>query len=336
MTLNQIFEQTSQIFDKSPVTREDREYLLYYINLAAREFWDTQDLPEAIREKSFSADNRVVTLPDYVGQLRAIRECCDKSTIVSKVARYQTGAWTRNQCNQFTELGTRATAISAKDFSTITVEMAAVDDCQASVVISGPTASARLAHYTFSIQAGVQLSTLSTNLVDISTIVKKLPTNMDILVRDGAGTEIARLPNTSMRSLYKLVHVGPRYCHADCMSTSTNCEQPQLACPASFDVLYKLPFSPLVNDDDVFPIYGYETQFFYKLIEIRKLTSEEQTVETIVQKENALRKYIDTDQRQAHEMKVDMGRNPYKYIKYRTSRRNNTTQYIAGEDNFNL
>lgn len=333
MTLNEIFEQTSQIFMKSPVTQEDRDYLLYYINFAAREFWDTQDLPEAIREKTFQAEKRVVTLPDYVGQLRAIRDCCDKATIHSKVARYQTGAWTRECCHQFTELGTRATSVSATDLSAIVVEMAAVDTCTASVVVSGPTAAARLAHYTFDIQAGVQNSTLTTNLVDIVHIVKKVPTNMDIVIKQAADLrELARIPNTSMKSMYKLVQVGNKLMHRDC-NTSLECESNDLSCPRHFDVLFKLPFTPLVNDNDVFPIYGYETQFFYKLIEVRKLTSEEQTVESIVQKGHALRKYVDTDQRQAHDMKVDMGRNPYKYIKYRSSRRNNTTNYITGEDN---
>jgi len=325
MTLSEIFEQAGQIWMKSPATEADRQFLLFYINFSAREFWNAMDLQESIREQTFETDaSNYIALPQYIGRLRAIRSHCDVAGIRSQQARYQTGDWARNRCHQFTLVNTSALKRASSRLDQLMLQLVGIDTVECTVTITGPTGNA--ARDTVSIQMlpGDHEKTVATNLTDITSIVKSRVTAGNLVVLDALGEEIADIPNNLTESRYINVQVGG--CYGD------------HACGAGvgqkFDVLYKVPFEKLANDTDIFPIAGYEEMFFYKMLEVRKLTDpDEADLMTIIQKEHALRQVNDFDHHQGLERRVDRGTNPFARLRNIRTRRQDTSRYIAGEDN---
>ena len=74
MALNYILEQVGYKMGLDPSQSTQRSVLLRFVNTAAKELYHMSDMAGCYEEQYFKVNaNQTIALPDYVGQIRALR-----------------------------------------------------------------------------------------------------------------------------------------------------------------------------------------------------------------------------------------------------------------------
>lgn len=243
----------------------DRTLLVSIINSAAKEVYESTDLPGSLREITcLVPPSSIIALPYFVGELRAMRQTNsrDRLGLREMVSRYSFQPWSPDEIwrawRVMQKSPTKNSIVNAA--VPITLSRHAAETDEVSVTIVGATEnSARVEEVALFQPADLELQ-LQTPFIYIHSITKTTPNTFDIVFTGadqlGAPLELAVIPNDRLESTYTIVDVS-EYPSGGEVGGST----------WYIDVLYKQPLFSLFNDGDTFPCEGFDDAIVYKVLE---------------------------------------------------------------------
>lgn len=241
-----------------------RAVLLDIINQAADEIYSRGDLPIQLREVYIrSTSNKELTLPTFVGELRAIRSSFwnDKWELQSMAQRYMQSEW-KTTWKNWRIVGESPVNADIANASPGTIEIAAADPTVV-VTLVGETNDSNRAKETVILSSTSVAWTKS--YFSYLRIYKNKITDTNIILKDNAGLELAILYADQLESRYLIVDVSQ---YPDL--TGSECPDGTYA----MEVLYKPRRNILYYDEDCFPLDGYDNIIVLKAKQI--LTEDEE------------------------------------------------------------
>ncbi len=269
MSLGYILEEVSREMGINLSDTRERARLVAHVNKAAKEIYALPDaqLPVQLKEVFVRVTaNKELALPPFVGEMRAIRSgctdyCTDKWELRTMLPRYNKAEW-EQQWKNWRHKGYRPVAIEWLNTApgTITYPVA---DSSVIVTIQGETENSQNAI------DNVTLSATSTSWTktfsEIKRISKNKVTSYDVVLTDAEGNEFAIIYADQLEARYLLVDVS-QYPTNNCCACSDG--------TYIMEVLYK-PYLPVMyNDEDFFPVDGFDD--ILALATIQLLTEKEE------------------------------------------------------------
>lgn len=237
-----------------------RNSALEKINKAARELYDTTDLPGCLREQVFTFDptNKMVTLPSYVGQIRGVRryESTERIKLEDLRPRYHSDKsfqsifeWRIKQIVPVLR--------TPENSAPYKITATSANGEAFKVYISGVTdvAQSDIDVFEFDVSDVEKIGT-KVFLTSPLAITKDKLTTVNLSVFDASDNLIAEIPNNERQSRYTLVQVLDDKNDFNASSGDCNC----------YEILYKLQLTTLKNDYDVFPCDGYDDAIVWKAV----------------------------------------------------------------------
>jgi hypothetical protein len=235
--------------------------LVALINSAAQQIWDQTDLPNCLMEQVFTVDNADplprIALPTYCRELRGVRDRLGAIEVHDMRAKYATMPWPWDNGYRWRILGDRPLLRSIDN----ALELALVPGTYPAamvITITGETATAtRITRTLDYLGAG---SAVGVNWTDVFSITKNVPTEIDVGLTAG-GTVMSVIPNNESAAQYMLIELyeAPRQCSEP--TYKGRC----------YEILFKPPFAPLINDGDSFQMSGYDQPIAYRATAIFRL-----------------------------------------------------------------
>lgn len=260
MSLKSIREELADTDGLSASTQS--VWLDRQINRAAKELHDEYYLYLAEREQvvKLDDDQQCITLPHYVDTLVACRryQTRDKIDIESMRPRYRSDRWAEpflgRPYNRFRFLQREALKRSYTNTAPFMVALSA--DAAADIVLTlvGETENAAKVTDTCTVVAGSRTASFTKSFRKVFEFTKAAVSTEDVTLKDVEGNILAVLPNNLTRVSYPVYQVLER--------TETHGTDQSF-----FEVLYKLKFEPLVNDNDTFLDESYDNALYHKVQE---------------------------------------------------------------------
>ena len=232
-----------------------RSWALQLVNRVAKQLYESRDLVMSLREQyfSFSTSDTQITLPYYVGHIRAARRpalnLADPIELNDMGPRYHYNSWGGLGTNTWRIKHTSPTATFITSPRKYEVYIPEAQDSDISVMFTGETSTAAQAAETVVIPAGSTSATQTKLFLSYKSISKAL-TPVDVFVRNVDTREvIAHLPSNQERSRYLIVNVKE-----DCFN---KIRTPTHTCFV-VEMLYKPLYIPLYADTDEFQAEGYD------------------------------------------------------------------------------
>jgi len=235
-----------------------RDVLLRFVNEAAIELYQQSDMAGCLEEQYFAINgNQEITLPDYVGQVRAMRQADTQIAIkLSQMRpRYNDFNWT-DGWNNYRVKGLSACKTALKNQSVLNITVAAIEYPPIVISIVGSNDNAA------SISESVTMTSLTMSTVNdynnISAATKDRVNNCNVTISDIDGNEVTVIPNNKLEAKYQILDVGlaPWLCTS--LSPQGNW----------VEVLYKKSLNWFQNDTDEFPAPGYDNVIVDKVLEL--------------------------------------------------------------------
>lgn len=235
---------------------EERNTLLSLANRAAEELYTGQDLPGALYEILANVTpNAQCSLPDIIGELRAMREY--ETTIKVQLRdmrpRYSYEPWPE----RWTNWRLKPPAAIYRDITNagpLFLTSPDIEDTPAEVIISGSTANSGKVSETVTMDATTKQSVNS--YVTVDSIQRRSRALYDVTILDTNGIEVAILRNFLYRTEYQVVDL-----------TNYPWGVPLSNFPL-IEILYKARRFPFYEDADEFPCPGFDTAIAMKACEI--------------------------------------------------------------------
>lgn len=241
---------------------EQRAFLLDYINEAASELWESTDLPGSLQEVFVNATPRGrISLPAFVGKLRAVRHCKHNGFIklVDIRSRYVGQDWVE-KWNKFRVISTGPLANEITNAAPLQYRYPEANS-DVSVTVHGSTESSNNASETITMTSAVMNGTV--NFVEIRSISKEEPSEYNLSIVDVNGNDL---------SLIYADQRIPEYITID-ISAYPNWQSCCAGGEYAIEVLYKQKLPLFLNDTDEFPVADYDDIIVLKT---KQLLAEEQ------------------------------------------------------------
>ena len=265
MALNDILNDiVAETGFKVRTSASEREVVVTRVNAAAKELYDSTDLPGSLDEQVFdlNAGAAQVSLPEYVGQTRGGRyyDSRMKVAIDDMGNRYHAGmnfqdVWYLNfRKLSKSPLSREIINESVLKFSTPIEEL---EDTR--IAIIGPTInSSRAAEEIVLLANTKEVSCISNFRSPIESILKNRKTLYDITVKDIEDNILAVIPNSQYRSTYNIYQI---------------LDTPFPTLPSTWSALevkFKKRYVPMKEDIDQF-VCGddFDKAIFWKFMEHR-------------------------------------------------------------------
>lgn len=247
MSLKRILDFVAPKIGMNPAVAGERSVLLRFVNEAADEVYRQADLVGTQMEQVFQVNgDQTVTLPYYIGPIRAIRElnthiAWDVNRLRPRYNQYSWGDEWRN----YRLRGRQALEKSITNEGPLTI---VVNSAQPSVTVSitGSTLTASQITEVVTL-AGTEQSTTN-NFITIDVITKSAITTCDVFVKDPDDVTLAIIPNHMLASSYQCVDVSMY----PWSNAPTDRESHYV------EILYKKALPVLTEDNDEFPAQGYD------------------------------------------------------------------------------
>lgn len=243
MAVKYILSQLGKKMGLNPNDSLQRPVLLRFVNEAARELYMQADVAGSLMEMVFKVNgDQTVTLPYYVGFVRAVRELASMQTwhINQMRPRYNQFNWPDVFRNwRLKNRQALQTTVTNQSVGVLTVK--AIETPNVIVSLTGSTADS--SQITENVVMNATMVNSINNFLDYTSVVKNCVNQYDITLSDVDGKLLTTIPNTEIESQYQVIDVS-------------NCPWlPQNT--SSFDnyveVLYKKTLPYLYNDGDTFP-----------------------------------------------------------------------------------
>lgn len=293
----------------NPNDAAQRRVLLNFTQPAAVELFQISDMAGSLEEQYFKINaNQTVSLPEYVGQVRAMREADTQiaMSLSQMRPRYNQFNW-QYEWRNWRVKGLQCLQTSVINQSAAVLTVKAVETPPIVVTLVGPTEGSASTSESITMDS---LSKNSTNaFLDYTSITKDRVNNYDVLVSDVDGVQLSVITNTKIKALFQILDVST----APWIPPSTS---PQLGW---IEVLYKKSLAWLTNDSDEFPAPGYDDVWVDKCLQ---LFYEEQNNPTIAltyyQKAMTMLAQIHEDANRGTDDLVAMVENPHDTLWPRT------------------
>ena len=295
----------------------ERNILIDEVNKAAREIYRRSDLPVVLQEVYVRATpNKELALPPFVGEIRAIRQgckdyCTDKWELHSMYPRYNKDEWI-NQWKNWRVKGSVPIGIEWTETAPGTITYPVIDN---DLVISlvGETANSNRAIDQITVSA-TSVNWTKTFL-NITRVAKNKITDYNVVLTDAAGDECAIIYADQLESQYRVVDVSE---YPETLLGCCSCSDGT----SIMEVLYKPILPYMYNDDDFFPVPGFDDAIIVKTLQL--LTEDEEGKEQrailMDAKAERLVKEITGDKEGHIKRKMNTKRNPFFKNNYRNKR----------------
>lgn len=258
MALQYILSQIGDKMGLNPSDSGQRAVLLRFVNEAAKELYHMSDMAGSLEEQYYRiASNQTIALPDYVGQIRAMRESYSHLAIsLSQMRpRYNQFNWSDGRRNWRLK-GLHPLQTSVRNQSTITFTVAEVENPPIVVSVTGSTLTSTNATESLTMSS-VSVTTVNTFL-DVASLIKDRVNNFDVKVLDVDGVQLSYIPNNKLKSSFQIIDISLYPWFPSNIS-------PLLGW---IEVLYKKAMPWLQNDTDEFPADGYDNVIVNKSLQI--------------------------------------------------------------------
>jgi len=248
MGLYYILSQVGAKMGKNPSDPSQRSTMLRFVQEAARELYASSDMAGCYEEQYFKVNsNQTIALPDYVGQIRAMREA--ETLIAIKLSqmrpRFNQIPWP-DEYRTWRILGLQTLQTTLKNQSNLVLSVSKIENPPIVVSISGPNDNAAMVNESVTMDA---LSKTTVNVYnDVSAFTKTVVNTTNIILSDIDGNQISCLSNNKLKASFQIVDI------------STAPWFPPIASPLLgwVEVLYKKALPWFANDSDEFPAVGYD------------------------------------------------------------------------------
>lgn len=238
---------------------DDKNYLNLEINNIANDLYSEHDLVGSLKEIIifFELTAKLVSLPSYVGEVRASRYYDSPFILTLRDIRprYSSSGFTK-QILDPREIGvsTLFNQITNASVLKFSLPEGEVESTDLEIDIIGATPVSTNIQEKLILIAGQNTITSINNWVEAPTsILKNRYNSFDILVTDIEDNELALIPNSELNSRYKVFQVRDDNLIGQISANS-------------LEVLYKEAFIPLVNDNDEFLKSIYDEVLFWKFL----------------------------------------------------------------------
>lgn len=259
MSVLYILTQAGNKMGLQPSNAQQRAVLLRFLNEAAVELYVQADMANSLVEQVFKVNgDQTISLPNDVGQLRAVREYNSHIPwhINQMRPRYNQSNW-KDMWRNWRIKGEQALMKAITNESLLTISAHAVESPAAVVTITGPTL------HSAQISERVILDVTSKNTVnafinDIVAVKRSTVGQYDITVSDVDNNVLTVVQNNVLEAKYLVVDISGLP-----WSTQSTSQQDHYV-----EILYKKALPWLSNDGDEFPARGYDNVIVNKMLQL--------------------------------------------------------------------
>jgi hypothetical protein len=234
---------------------EQRKYALRIINEAARELWNAKDLSGSLEEVIiFCETAKQISLPSFVGSLRALREV--QTELPWKLStmrpRYYVDSWADDAIRTWRDKGFSPIAVDILNIAPPKIVVSKVESPNIKVTITGTTDDSQRISETKTITS---LETVFENsFTGYFSVKKDRISEVNVILKDADDREMAIIYNDELESSYRIV---------DCSEyLLANIED------FSLELCYKKALKDFFNDADEFPVPKYDDVILNKAMQI--------------------------------------------------------------------
>jgi hypothetical protein len=308
----------------------ERAWIVEKINDAAREIYESDDIPGCLRELTFNIDDEaqessLVSLPGYIDKIRGLRWTSVQGGKIPQNdmrPRYHLGkGWGANAFSlpfrTIREVYPLKRDISNASILTFTIPVAEATDI--TITIVGRTNNSDRFSETVVIPAGDLTVDTVGNYEEVHSILKAEANLYNITITDVEDNNLGVINNGDLSPAYKILelidgNLGPQVNYGG---------------QTAIDILYKTRFTPFVNLADEFPCPNCDRILFYKFAEYYLAQQPGRLTDAMAAsaKADILRGNLNVDNSEGKELELQFGRNglleaqnPYNNL-YMNSRR---------------
>ena len=288
---------------------QQRTLILQVINEAAKEIWRTTDIPGALKEVDIQVQaNLTMALPAFVGSVRAIKINTNwnwvgyRYSLQGIQSRYSTIAWSR-LWNKFTVIGESPIANELLTQLPLRFKYPVIDS-DLIITTVGETSNSNRAIDNTPITA-IELNG-SVNYINIGSIRKNKVTDYNLTILDGNENELAIIYADQLDSLYTLIDISK---YPDLTGINQCCIGDT---PNGYmaTVLYKPRLNVLQNDEDEFPVRGYDDIIVMRAKQLLAEDTDAQLAIGLYQKSMSQLKSEIQDKTGTYQAKLSVSPNP--------------------------
>jgi len=258
MSVKYILARAGAKMGINPSDPNQRNVLLRYLNEGAEELYAQADLAGSLMEQVFKVNgDQTLSLPPYVGKLRAIREYASMQVwhINQMRPRYNQFNW-KDMWRNWRLIGKRALMVSVTNQSLGRLIVPQVEDPPIVVSISGSTQDASLISEQVIMDSTEKFT--ENNFLDYTAVKKDRVNNFDITLTDVDGKVLTIIPNNMLAAMYQIIDISACPWLPAATSKLDN----------YVEILYKKTLPVLVNDDDEFPAFDYDNVIVNKIMQL--------------------------------------------------------------------
>jgi len=256
--LSYILQQVSYKMGLNQTNPAQRAVMLRFVNEAVVELYQQSDMAGCLEEQYFKINsNQTISLPEYVGQIRAMREAY--SHIALKLSqmrpRYNQFSWP-DEWRDWRLKGLTALQAAIVNQSIMTITVPAVETPPVVVSITGSSNVSANVTETITMTSTSMVTTNSFN--DIKSVTKNVVNQYNVVIFDIDGNLVTTIPNDKLEARYQEVDI------------STSPWYPANVNPLLgwVEVLYKKALPWFSNDTDEFPAKGYDNIIVNKVLQL--------------------------------------------------------------------
>lgn len=258
MSIGYILSQTGFKIGLNPQEPSQRAVLLRYVNEASAELYSISDMAGSLVEQVFKVNgDQTISLPNYVGQVRAMRE---HDTFIpwhlnQLRPRYNESNWP-DMWRNFRLKGLSPAINAVRNESLLTVTVPTIENPPIVVTLSGPTINAT--NISESLVMDALTKTGVNAYIEYSAFIKNVINTVDVTITDADGTVISVIPNNELDAKYQIIDVS----QAPWLNLDTGTLDHYL------EILYKKKLPTYLNDSDEFIANGYDNVLVNKVLQL--------------------------------------------------------------------
>ena len=258
MPLSYILSQVGYKTGLKPSDSGQRGTLLRFVNTAVKELYRISDMAGCLEEQYFKINaNQTISLPAYVGQVRAMRDAYGHKAIsLSQMRpRYNEFNW-KDDWRNWRVKGLRTLQADLTNQAQLTITVAAVENPPVVVNISGACAGSSNISETVTMTS-TSMTTVN-NYLDVTAFTKTTINTYDVILSDVDGNQISYIPNDHLKAEFQILDISG----APWFPPNFN---PLLGW---VEVLFKRALPTYLNDNQEFPASGYDEVWITKCLQL--------------------------------------------------------------------
>lgn len=258
MSVQHVLRQAGLKMGLDPAIPDQRATLVRFLNEAAEEQYDQSDMPNSLWEMVFKVNgNQTITLPSYVGEIRAIREFFSQVPwhINQMRPRFNQANWS-DLWRNWRQVGNSCLQATVRNTAKGVLTVHAVETPPIVVTINGSTEHASSVTEVITMDA-TEKST-ENNYTNYDGIRKNRINSYDVVLSDVDGLQMSSIPNNELEADYLVIDVSTfPFLNSDVSNLSHYLE-----------VLYKKSLPWLSEDGQEFPARGYDNIIVNKMCQL--------------------------------------------------------------------